>query len=204
MTSIMNATATPAIFSGAWKRRSVSIGGERPVEPATVLWLQAGDDFIDIRNPRVDAPLSGPGAFGGRTTWNDPSLTWEQLLDSAAPGAADSVDVGNDIGTLIWQDGLIHEHGSFDLDGSKVEFVEVWERVSAPEDVVRPVHRFARGSGLVICIGAHRVGMVIDDRTGRWAAIYQQHGRRGWRTVIRLGPPDLSQRLAGELDATTE
>lgn len=34
----------PAQFTGAWRRRSISLAGREPIEPSHVIWVQAGTD----------------------------------------------------------------------------------------------------------------------------------------------------------------
>lgn len=185
------AAPTPAEFTGVWRRRSLSIDGAPPHEPADVWWLQVGDHFADLRQPHspASAPLlSGPGAFAGHTTWDDPVLTWHHRLDSACltPGTPPPQDQGR----LERQGDLVVETGTADLGRGPVTYVEVWERLPSPPDH-EPAAFAAGDTWCRIEVDGHRLSLIVDPATARWAAALHCRGPTGWSPRTTLGHPPL-------------
>ena len=169
---------TPDVFSGLWRRRSVAIGDGEPHEPASVHWIQWGDRFLDVRQPVDDgAPLlSGPGVFGGTTTWREPALTWRHELDSQPGAAADE-------GVVSWDRELLVERGSADIDGEAVPYEEVWERVTVPMPAAGRAWSPWRGA-LAVEVDGHRMAAVVDPDGSWFGALSRREPDGRWD----LGP----------------
>lgn len=183
---------TPDAFSGLWRRRSLQLGDRAASEPASVHWIQWGDQYLDVRisngGPR---PFCGPGTFGGTTSWSDPVLTWHHALDSQPGAAADE-------GVVRWlDDDLIEERGVAVLDGADVVYVEVWERVGPRPTSGR--HWSPAEGALIVEAGPHRMAGVVRPG-GRWAASRSEHLLGdGWHVAEVVGHVDLVGVLRSDL-----
>lgn len=175
---------TPDVFSGVWRRRSIAIGEGKPDEPASVHWIQWGDRFLDVRQPHRDgARLSGPGVFGGSTTWREPVLTWHHELDSAPGGATDAGDIS-------WADDDLVEVGSFDVDGRAVPYVEVWERLTDPLPTDGRVWSPWANAMALEVDGYRAVAVIMPD--GRWlGAMSGRDGVNRWQLSSCVGDAGL-------------
>ncbi len=202
---------TPEHFEGLWKRRSISIDGVEPMEPGHVYWFQSGDAFLDIRQPRSQGPMSGPGCVAGRTRWSAPELTWEHHLDThrldalaargmSVPGEPDGA-MDADVGVITWDGDTLIEAGSCVLDGRTASYIEEWERID-PRGVTREVWTFTSGEGTAIQIGRYRAALLVDPISSRWSAIFHHKVRGHWRAEIQLGDQGLLSRLNTLLSLT--
>jgi hypothetical protein len=78
---------TPERLAGAWRRVSLAVGDGPASEPASVVWLQAGDRYADLRV--TTDPDGTPASFAGTTSWHDPFLHWAHELDLDPSGGSD-------------------------------------------------------------------------------------------------------------------
>ena len=170
---------TPARFTGTWWRTSIAIDGAPPVEPARVVWVQAGDVFADLRLPRV--PGGRPSSFAGSTSWHEPHLRWLHEIDL---DATDTDDVG---AMCVVGDDLV-ETGSTVLEGRRLAYVERWRRRpgSGGETLVL---RRQDGAGLLVQTGDHALS-VCDDRAegGEHRACYWTRTDGRWTPSLVLSP----------------
>jgi hypothetical protein len=63
-------------------------------------------------------------SFAGNTKYEEPYLHWIHTMDSRG-------DAPPDRNPVSWQDDLLIESGSFELDGRPVTFVEEWGHLGA-------------------------------------------------------------------------
>lgn len=195
---------TPSCFTGTWMRESLTVDGQGPIEPGMVVWAQAGDHFSDIRRPRTESVLTGPGAFAGSTSFSSGRLIWNHVVD--LPPAANHIDRGDDAGWIEWQDDLMLETGTVDLGDGEVTYVEKWRRLPGCED--GPSCRMSPESGLGVAVrtGQHVVALHLPHPTDpcRWAATYLRRSRIGWSPLIRIGHEEtaiaLERSLSDALD----
>jgi putative spermidine/putrescine transport system substrate-binding protein len=145
---------TPADLTGAWRRASIAIGGGPPSEPASVVWLQVGEVYADLRVPLDTA--GAQASFAGWTTWEAPTLRWIHDLDLDPSG-------GDDVGTLDRAGDELVERGTSAGPDGPVPYTEVWRRLpgSGPPHVAR---RREDGLGLLVRTGAHALA-VLDERS---------------------------------------
>ena len=199
--------ATPRSLTGVWQRRSLSIDGGPAHEVATVLWLQVGRHYLDIRATDRPGLLSGPGVFAGTTTWRAPSLTWHHHLDSAhveRGGSGPATDeIAADTAVLTLSGGTVVERGSFTQAGRTISYVEVWRRLAGPGDIaVATAHgSYATpgGAGRAVRIGDHRAAITVDPGRGAWAGVVERLTAGVWELVVQVGdhrlvPPLLAHR----------
>ena len=169
---------TPADLTGAWRRASIAIGGGPPSEPASVVWLQVGEVYADLRVP-LD-PAGAQASFAGWTTWEAPTLRWIHDLDLDPSG-------GDDVGTLDRAGDELVERGTSAGPDGPVPYTEVWRRLpgSGPPHVAR---RREDGLGLLVRTGAHALA-VLDERSlgGAFRACYRTGSDDGWTVALRLG-----------------
>jgi hypothetical protein len=180
---------TPEWVSGAWRRVSIAIDGEAPIENADVVWLQAGDAYADLRIPRHDDVAAV--SFAGETRWDEPRLRWAHHLDLAR-------EESDDVGVLDLQGDDLVETGSTVADGREVEYVERWRRLSRSRPPYLALRR-EDGLAVVVQAGAHAL-TVADDRDtgGEYRACYRMKAAGVWRSALLLGanadalpaPPD--------------
>ena len=169
---------TPADLSGAWRRVSIAVGGGPAREPASVVWLQVGDVYADLRIPL--GATGSPASFAGTTVWDPPTLRWIHDLDVDPSG-------GEDVGALERDADDLVERGSSDGPGGPVPYTEVWRRLPGSG----PPHLALRredGLGLLVRTGAHTVS-VVDERSagGAFQACYRTGSDDGWTVALRLG-----------------
>jgi len=178
----------PEPFTGGWLRRSIRLGDGAPGEGSTVVWLQAGEHFADLRVP-YDAPAAEGHvvmSFAGTTAWQPGGgdtperLRWTHVLDLQAWAAED--------GAAVWFDGddLIEE-GVFDIDGESVPYTEVWGRLpgSTGSSLVMTT---ADERGMVVRVGDHCL-TVVDQRAGGgcFDADYRVLDGGRWRSQLSFG-----------------
>ena len=204
---------TPSSFFGAWRRRSLRVDDGPPTEPGVVVWVQAGDHFVDVRSSEPAAPLSGPGAFAGTTTHAGHTLTWHHTIDFPAHESDIEID---DVGLIEWaDDGSITETGSFPDGDRTVHYTEHWISLTRSEDggaeyggtepapmqVLRP----HRGIGLAVRHGDHLAALHRPDaETEPWAATHLVCRSGAWSEQLAVGDPSVGTRLSHDLvDAMT-
>lgn len=142
-----------ARFVGAWRRRSIAIDGGPPEEPSRAVWLQARDAFADLRLPiRPDGVVD---AFAGVTTYDAPALTWHHSLDLHGTFA------DFDCGVVDCRNDEMIERGSFEHDGRRLCYEEVWNRVD--RGAVGLV--LTAPDAIVVRVGDHAIAMRDGRRT---------------------------------------
>jgi hypothetical protein len=125
--------AVPEHIVGAWRRSGLILDSVRQVDHADVIWLQTPEWFADIRlriNPDSVVPTAGVPewfyeefAFAGTSTWADPVITWDHVLDTRPDPAPDA-------NPLTWEDGVAFERGTTEVDGVPTPFIEEWLRMT--------------------------------------------------------------------------
>lgn len=122
---------TPPPWAGCWTRRLLRVPGEADDTSTAVTWLQAGQQFVDLRQPAGRPSFSGAGslrdcttaqlhwlsrqqAFAGRLEVYGAVYRWQREIEFGVPMA------GVDAGHMQRVDGLWHETGIF------AEYLEHW------------------------------------------------------------------------------
>lgn len=195
---------TPAAFSGGWQRDGVSVGDEVLREPATAIWLQAGDRYVDIRTSFEPSTLNGPSAFGGTTTFDDNTITWSHHVDCpSGTVVARASETGlADTGHVSWHDyDTFTETGTVPTDDGPAVYEELWRRIpdaqNGPQFSLRP----ADGEGLAVRCGRH-VAALYRPQAGdadRWAAVHIRERVGRWALHVQLGDHIECGRLASSL-----
>ncbi len=168
----------PAEFRGGWVRNGIAVGGTEMTEPAVVWWLQAGSAHCDLRLPR-----DGAGqvmCFAGKTTWDEPRLTWhpEVELDPSA---------FEDVGEVSWSGPDLIETGSFADAGDEIGYVERWQRLPGSEHDVLALRC---DGGRIVRTGRYAL-TVLDAREsgGDFAAVAWRLDNDDWAPQFSW-PPD--------------
>ena len=168
----------PDVVHGAWARRSASIEGGLHFETQTVIWLQAGSYYADLRVPFH--PGGDERCFTGRSFWDADQYRWTHDLDLEPPAG-----VGDDVGELAWADDALVERGLFPTADGPVAYEEIWTRL--PGDQGPAWARSDQGACLVR-VGNHSITVVdARDRGGSFTACYRVLEEEAWRTVIAIG-----------------
>jgi hypothetical protein len=165
----------PALIQGGWWRESLTFGDTPPFECQSVVWLQAGNRYADLRVAFL--PGAGDRCFAGRTKWDGDRLRWYHDIDLDGQGSDDS-------GHLSWQGDALIERGLFDCPDGRVPYEEVWRRL--PDAATSPlvVHR---SHGCIVRTGKHAI--VIEDARpmgGPFSARYQRLGPAGWASDFAI------------------
>jgi len=171
--------AEPDLLHGAWSRRSVTVDGGRPFETQSVVWLQAGTGYADLRVPFH--PDADQRCFTGRSGWDGERYRWTHHLDlegSDSPAA-------DDVGDLTWEDGAVVERGLFPTDHGMVSYEEVWVRLPGADG---PWQVFEAPDACLVRLGRHAI-TVVDRRPqgGGFAACYRVHASGRWRIQFAIG-----------------
>ena len=169
---------TPADLAGAWRRVSIAIGAGPASEPASVVWIQVGDVYADLRIPRDAA--GAPVSFAGTTVWDAPTLRWIHDLDLDPAG-------GDDVGALDLDGDELVERGTSAGPDGPVPYTEVWQRLPGSH----PPHLALRredGLGVLVRTGAHAL-VVVDERSlgGAYLACHRTGSDDGWSVALQLG-----------------
>jgi len=169
----------PDLLHGAWTRRSVSIDGGPAFETQSVVWLQAGTRYADLRVPFH--PDAAGRCFTGRSGWDGDRFRWTHQLDLEGPGPA----AADDVGDLTWEDGAVVERGMFPTRLGDVPYEEVWVRLPGADgswQVLEAPH------ACLVRVGDHAI-TVVDRRPGGgvFAACYRVQVSAGWRTELAIG-----------------
>ena len=169
---------TPDHLSGGWRRVSIAVGDGPAVEPATVVWLQAGDVFADLRLPR--SPTGAPASFAGTTSWRAPHLRWAHHLDLHLPA-------GDDVGRLDWDGDDLVETGTGVGPDGPAAYTEVWRRLEGSAGPTLALTRWD-GMGTLVRTGGHAL-TVVDDRPygGAFRACHRRRHRDHWAVAASLG-----------------
>lgn len=196
---------TPNEFSGGWHRRCVDIDGAGPVEASTVIWLQAGARFIDLRNPVATSngcgPLDGPGAFAGTTSFENSVLTQRHEFDVPQRRAGEVTNAHTpaiDTGRVEWVDGMLLEAGELESPDRTIRYIEQWCRLDSAESPTYAIEP-STGTGLGVRCGDHVAALHITDNPAIWAAVYLRQSRIGWMPSMRLGNPNLAIALEADI-----
>ena len=154
----MGAIADPW-FVGAWRRRSIAVPGDEPIEPCEAWWIQAGEAFVDVRIALPGCedsalPYSSTRAFAGRFEIADGEVRWHVELDS--DGAVPRTDRAAEGGLFIAPD-----DPTVMIEDAPGRFREVWvQRASNRRTITGqeagPEVEFVRSADVV----AVRVGEV--------------------------------------------
>jgi hypothetical protein len=170
---------TPERLAGAWRRVSLAVGDGPASEPASVVWLQAGDRYADLRVPTD--PDGTPASFAGTTSWHDPFLHWAHELDLDPSG-------GSDVGHLRQDGDDLVETGTAAGPDGPVGYTEVWRRLPGSDGPHLAMTR-EDGRGTLVRTGDH-VLTVVDDRPagGAHRACYRTATVHGWTVALVLGP----------------
>lgn len=195
---------TPAAFSGGWQRDGVSIGDEAVHEPATTIWLQAGDRYVDLRTSPEPSLLNGPRAFGGSTTFGNNTIRWAHHVDCLSdPVAAPAIDRDlADTGHVSWHDyDTFSETGTVPTEDGPAAYEELWRRIpdaqTGPSFSLTP----ADGEGLAVRSGRHVAALYRpdSDEADRWAAVHIRERVGRWALHVQLGDHIECGRLASSL-----
>ena len=170
---------TPQDLTGAWRRVSIAVGDGPAVEPASVVWIQVGDRYADLRIPTD--PGASPASFAGTTSWDDPFLSWAHDLDLDPSGAPD-------VGHLRHEGDDLVETGTSDGPDGAVTYTEVWRRLPGSGGPHVAMTR-DDGLGTLVRTGHHAI-TVVDDRPsgGPYRACYRTASAHGWTVSLALGP----------------
>ncbi len=107
-----------ALRNTGLRRGRMKIGSAEPFEDKTVLWLQAGRWFADIRIcNRSDGEHEG---FAGLIDWQNPFLRFHHLVNISGTLSSD------DIGTIEFTDFGCYERGTFTHENEQIPFEEKW------------------------------------------------------------------------------
>lgn len=161
----------PDEFQGAWRRVTLALDGGDEQADADALWLQATDDFADLRVDRTTGRLVS--CFAGTTTWDPPWLRWSHAVDVGGAGVA-----ATDESRVTWDDDDLVERGVYVFPGTDgpVRYVERWRRM--PDD--RPVRSLILPDGVLVEAGRHALEIVrLEDTI---SATYRQRSPAGWQT----------------------
>jgi|HubBroStandDraft_4_1064222.scaffolds.fasta_scaffold574065_1 hypothetical protein len=169
----------PDLLHGAWMRRSVSIDGGPGFETQSVVWLQAGTRYADLRVPFHAA--AGERCFAGRSGWDGDCYRWTHRLDLEGTDTA----AADDTGDLTWEDGAVVERGIFPTPDGAVPYEEIWVRLpdaDGPWQVLEAPH------ACLVRVGRHSI-TVVDRRAGggRFAACYRVQRSGRWRIELAIG-----------------
>jgi len=169
----------PDLLHGAWTRRSVSIDGGPAFETQSVVWLQAGTRYADLRVPFH--PDADQRCFTGRSGWDGDCYRWTHQLDLEGSDSA----AADDTGDLTWEDGAVVERGMFPTGDGEVPYEEVWVRLP---DADGPWQVLEAPKACLVRVGRHSI-TVVDRRPGggEFAACYRMLARGGWRTALAIG-----------------
>lgn len=195
---------TPSAFSGGWQRDGVSVGDEALREPATAIWLQAGDRYVDIRTSFEPSILNGPGAFGGTTTFSNNTITSTHHIACPSrpvidgPSTADAVDTGH----VSWHDyDTFTETGSVPTSSGVTMYEELWRRI--PDAQNGPAFSLvpAGGEGIAVRCGRHVAALYRPESADgdRWAAVHLRERVGRWAIHVQLGDHVECGRLASSL-----
>lgn len=181
-------TLTPVVYTGGWRRRWLQVGDSEASEPGTVVWLQAGDHYIDIRTCPEPTFLTGPGVFAGHTTFGDSRITWHHEIDCPAlPSSAGPVQ---DVGHISWSGyDEFTERGVTDTGDGSIAYTELWERIRDAQHEPAYSMTPADGEGLAVRCGSHLVGVHRPDPAtpDRWGAVHLRLSAQEWDVVLCLG-----------------
>ncbi|HEY2428720.1 MAG TPA: hypothetical protein VGI06_07310 [Acidimicrobiales bacterium] len=163
---------------GAWTRRWVALDGGLPFETQTVIWLQAGPCYADVRVPFH--PAGAERCFAGRSGWDGPQYRWTHHFD-LEPGSP----AADDIGSLRWNGDVLREEGVFPTAEGGRSYVEAWVPLGADG----PYAAAESPRGMFVRVGRHAIGVV--GTAGRLAAAYWREGDGGWGRELAIGDPRL-------------
>jgi hypothetical protein len=169
----------PDLLHGAWTRRSVSIGGGPAFETQTVVWLQAGTRYADLRVPFH--PEADERCFAGRSGWDGDRYRWTHRLDLEGTETA----AGDDTGELTWEDGAVVERGMFPTADGVVPYEEAWVRLPEADG---PWQALEAPHACLVRVGRHSI-TVVDRRAGGggFAACYRVQRSGRWRIELAIG-----------------
>jgi hypothetical protein len=128
--------SVPDHLVGAWRRSGLLIDGRRVVDYCDVVWLQTPEWYADMRtviDPYAPAPTDGAHgafasafAFGGDAHFDGTTMTWNHRLDRHRQPVVDANPV-------TWEDGVVVERGTVEVDGRPVTFAEEWLRMTGDD-----------------------------------------------------------------------
>ncbi|GIU88670.1 MAG: hypothetical protein KatS3mg009_3185 [Acidimicrobiia bacterium] len=186
--------SVPDELVGAWRRRSISLGGGAPRETRHVLWLQACDAYADVRIPLGDRDTGSWRAFAGPVTWHAPRLHWHHEIDSCVRPAPDHA-------VLSWDGAILVERGVAAVGGRRVPYEERWARVDRGH--VTLVARSDDGRSWLVRVGRYALALTDGRAAGgafcaRLGVLVGGRWRELWRARSGVrGPGPATPVLAG-------
>ena len=192
----------PDALTGGWRRRTLQLGDAEPGEGSTVIWLQAGEHFADLRVPHATPPADGHVvmSFAGTTSWcpgeagDSARLRWSHILDFEAWPAEDG-------GAVWFEGGELIEQGVFDVDGESVPYTEVWTRLPSSTGNWLVMAALDRG-GLLVRVGDHCLTVVDGGPNGGgFDADYRVLRGDSWNSQLSYGAT--ADRLPAPPDSAT-
>ncbi len=203
--AIDGAPASPGCLQGVWRREGRSLAGRPMAEVSQVVWAQAGDWFVDVRQPRGDGgPLSHldeAQAFGGVARWRDGTVTWNHDLDTMArpSGHGDRAEVELDGAVLIERGPGYEERWRLDGPPGQVSVLErrdpagvLTARLVSVDDVYALVWAGRRPGGAALRFAEE--GWEVEACVGRgaipWPAVLAARAGQvpaGWWRVPTSG-----------------
>lgn len=174
-------TSRPSLH-GAWGRRWVTIGGGARFETQSVVWLQAGPCYADVRVPFHIAAESR--CFTGRSRWDGDRFRWTHELDlegSDSPAA-------DDTGRLTFVAGGVIERGEFPTAAGAVAYEEMWSEEPGGDG---PWEAFVAPHACRVQVGAHAITVVDYRNWGKgFAASYWVRIADRWTARLAIGDSD--------------
>ena len=176
MTQMMT---TPASLHGVWFRQWATIDGGVRFETQSVVWLQAGPRYADIRVPFHPAGVAR--CFAGRSGWDGDQYRWTHELDLEGSDSP----AGDDTGHLTFVDGGVIEHGLFPTVDGPLAYEEMWVPGRASDG---PWAAFAAPDACLVRAGGHAITVGDFRRWGKgFAARYLVHDAGRWVTRLSIG-----------------
>lgn len=118
------ASTVPDWLNGAWWRTRAVVDGRVVHRPGPALWVQDGQQFVDVRGPGP-SPLDGPRVVAGVVSWEPPFLRWHHVVDSAPEDRDDVARIARRGETILLENGMMTT-----ARGS-VAYHERWQRLGA-------------------------------------------------------------------------
>jgi hypothetical protein len=166
---------------GAWSRRWVTVGNGAAFETQSVIWLQAGPCYADLRVPFH--PDAVPRCFAGRSGWDGEEYRWTHELDleGAYSPAAD------DTGEMRVEGGAVIERGLFPTATGPLPYEEMWVGLPGGEGVWQA---FSAPHACLVRVGGHSITVVDLRGWGKgFAAAYWVLTANRWVSQLSLGDP---------------
>lgn len=166
-------------FVGVWQRLSIAVAGDDPFEDSHVFWLQAGEYFADIRWPRDDSQAN-VSAFAGTVKWDSSVMHFHHEIDLTK-------EILEDVGTLFFENELLHEKGRVSFQGRDIEFEEIWTPLIRTSPANCQVARRADQSGFIVRVGDYAMALQESSSGFCCACWHDAAGVDEWSILFTLG-----------------